>query len=88
MIERSPYTSGTHASSLVLLLLRAETLRNLIRQRRLDAGERRHTHEDDGDEDEKGYEEHEDEPWGQELVSLQYAILGTGVRLNGVEGGA
>lgn len=33
---------------LVLLLLRAEALRDLVGERRLDARERRHAEEDDG----------------------------------------
>ena len=62
--------------SLVLLLFRAEPLRDLIRERRLDARQRRDAHEDDRDEDEERDEEDDNEARGQELVALQDAAAG------------
>ncbi len=85
----SPYTSDPpRLSSLGLLLLRTETLRNLIRKWRLNAGERRDTDEYNGDEDEENDQEHEDETWSQELVSFQDTTLMAGVCLHRVEGRA
>ncbi len=75
-------------SSLVLLLLRTETLRDLVRKWRLNAGKRRDTNEYNRDEDEENDQEHKDEAWSQELVSFQDPTLGAGVCLHRVEGRA
>lgn len=66
----------TSSPSLVLLVLRVETLGRFHAHWRLDARERRDAEEDDGEKNEEGDEEGGDECGREELVALQDAACG------------